>query len=120
MSLLLAQSGHGDCADECSLSGVKRTLASPTSRNGALWNVGPDHSGLMFANLITLAHFSVSSTMSLPNSTGVIDTGVQASSAKRAFNDASARAALISLSSFSMMSVGMFFGAPTPYQTLPS
>jgi hypothetical protein len=38
----------------------------------------------------------------------------------RAFNDASARAAFISLFSFSMMSVGMFFGAPTPYQTLPS
>src|SRR6516165_5418096 len=35
----------------------KRTLGSPKSPNGTLWNVGSDHSGLMLANLITLAHF---------------------------------------------------------------
>jgi hypothetical protein len=33
------------------------------SRNGALWNVGSDHSGLIPANLITFAHFSTSAVM---------------------------------------------------------
>jgi hypothetical protein len=41
------------------------------SRNGRLWNLAPaqssDHCGLMPANLITLAHFSVSSARCLPN-----------------------------------------------------
>ena len=45
------------------LSGVKRTLASPKSNHGTLWNVGSDHSGLMLANLITFAHFSTSAVM---------------------------------------------------------
>ena len=33
------------------------------SRNGTLWNVGSDHSGLMLANLITVAHFATSAVM---------------------------------------------------------
>jgi hypothetical protein len=43
---------------------------TPHSPYGALWNTGRDHSGLMFANFTTLAHFSVSSAMSLPKSAG--------------------------------------------------
>src|SRR6516164_861051 len=100
-------------------AGFVAAHASPFAER-TLRNVGLDYSGLIFAALITLAHFSVSSAMSSPTSTGVLDTGVQASSAKRVFNDALARAALISLFSFSTISVGMFFGAPMPYQTLPS
>jgi len=41
----------------------KRTLVSPKSRSGILWNVGSDHSGLMLANLITFAHFATSAVM---------------------------------------------------------
>jgi hypothetical protein len=33
------------------------------SLDGTLWNVGSDHSGFMFANLITFAHFSTSAVM---------------------------------------------------------
>ena len=40
-------------------------------------------------------------------------------SASRAFILGSARAALISLLSLSMISAGVFLGAPTPYQVLP-
>ena len=78
MSPFLAQSGHLDTLNLCLLLGVKRTccrhalmsafdtkrtLASPKSRNGTLWNVDSDHSGLMLANLITFAHFATSAVM---------------------------------------------------------
>jgi len=74
----MAQSGHCKTKFQCPLSGVKRTLigraamsafdpkrtlVSPKSRNGTLWNVGSDHSGLMLANLITFAHFATSAVM---------------------------------------------------------
>jgi len=55
-----------DARFRCPLSGVKRTSGgrgSPKSRNGTLWNVDSDHSGLMLANLITFAHFSTSAVM---------------------------------------------------------
>ena len=55
---------------------------------------GPDHSGLMPANLITLAHFSVSSAMSLPKSAGEPASTVPPNSASRAFILGSAIAAL--------------------------
>ena len=44
----------------------KRTLASPKSRNGTLWKRGSNglaYSGLMLANLITVAHFATSAVM---------------------------------------------------------
>ena len=78
VSPLLAQSGHSETELQCPLLGVKRTccrhalmsafdpkrtLASPKSRNGTLWNVDSDHSGLMLANLITVAHFATSAVM---------------------------------------------------------
>src|SRR6516162_3040330 len=68
----------------------------------------------------TFAHFSVSSAMNLPNSAGVIDIGTAPKSASRAFILGSARAALISLLSLSTISVGVFLGAPIPYQPLAS
>src|SRR4029077_4774374 len=83
-------------------------------------NGGADHSALMFAARITLPHLSVSLEMNLPNSAGVIDIGTAPKSASRAFILGSARAALISLLSLSMISVGVFLGAPIPYQPLAS
>jgi hypothetical protein len=68
-----------------------------------------DHSGLMFANLITLPHFSVSAAMNLPKSAGELTNGVAPMSESRAFILESARPALISLLSLSMISAGVFF-----------
>ena len=72
------------------------------------------HSGLMFAVRITLAHFSVSSAMSLPKSAGEPASTVPSRSASRALNLGSASAALISLLSLSTISAGVFLGAPRP------
>src|SRR5215475_11472791 len=55
-----------------SVGGTSR-VAGKDSRNGTLWNIWrdrADHSALMFAERITLAHFSVSSAISLPKSAG--------------------------------------------------
>src|ERR1700730_13669346 len=71
-------------------------------------------------NLTTLAHFSVSSTTNLANWAGVIDIGSAPRSASRAFNLGFTRAALISLLSFSTISLGAFFGTPTPAQNTDS
>ena len=74
----------------------------------------------MPANLITLPHFSVSSAMSLPKSAGEPASTVPPRSASRAFILGSARPALISLLSLSMISAGVSFGAPRPNQALAS
>jgi hypothetical protein len=61
-----------------------------------LWNVGATmtaYSALMLAARITLAHFSVSSATSFPNSAGVIGMGSPPSSARRACNFGSANTA---------------------------
>src|SRR2546427_2187012 len=76
--------------------------------------------GLAPENLTTLAHFSVSSAMSLPKSAGDPVSTVAPRSASRAFILGSERAALISLLSLSMVSAGVFRGAPTPYHELAS
>src|SRR5439155_19488261 len=76
--------------------------------------------GLMPANLTTLAHFSVSSAMSLPKSAGEPTSGVPPKSASLAFILGSARPALISLLSMSMISTGVPLGAPMPYHWLAS
>src|SRR5262247_2943253 len=81
---------------------------------------GRHHSGLMLAARITLAHFSVSSTMSLPNSAGVIGIGRPPNSASRALILASAMAALISLFNLSMISAGVLVGTPMPNQPVAS
>ena len=78
------------------------------------------HSALMPADLITLAHFSVSSAMNLPKSAGEPASTVPPRSASRALILGSARAALIPLLSLSTISTGVAFGAPTPNQKLPS
>src|ERR1700686_3729680 len=89
-----------------------------------IWNIRaydcPDHSGLMPAVLITLAHFSVSSAMSLPKSAGELESTVPPKAASRAFILGSAMTALISLFSLSMIAAGVFLGAPTPCQLLAS
>jgi hypothetical protein len=58
--------------------------------------------------------------MSLPKSAGEPDNAVPPTSASRAFILGSARLALISLLSFSTISAGVAFGAPTPNQALAS
>src|SRR5215475_13872408 len=75
------------------------------------------HSGLMLAARITLPHFSVSSAINLPKSAGESASAALPNSASRAFSLGSASAALISLLS---LSVGVFLGAPMPYQLLAS
>src|SRR5262245_8931616 len=81
----------------------------------------PDHSGLIPADWITLAHFSVSSAMSLPKSAGEPASTVPPRvSVRRALILGSARPALISLLSLSTMSAGVFLGAPTPKKVLAS
>src|SRR4051812_30289501 len=81
------------------------------SRDGINGILG-GHSGFMPENLTTLAHFAVSSAMSLPKSDGEPVRGTPPRSANRAFILGSASAALISLLSFSMISVGVLLGAP--------
>src|SRR5258707_122669 len=65
------------------------------------------HSALMFANLTTLPHFSVSSATSFPKSTGDPPAITCPSSAKRCFTFGSVRHALISLLSLLMTSAGV-------------
>src|SRR5262249_30210978 len=77
-------------------------------------------SALTSTNLTTLAHFSVSSAMNLPKSTGEPASAMPPSSARRAFNLGSTRPALMSLLSFSTGSAGVFLGTPTPYHWLVS
>src|SRR5262249_58077875 len=82
--------------------------------------LSPPQSALMPANLITFAHFSVSSAMNLPKSAGEPTSDVLPRSASRALMLGSARPALISLLSLSTTSAGVAFGAPTPNQLLAS
>jgi hypothetical protein len=78
------------------------------------------YSGLMLAARITLPHFSVSPARSFPNSAGERESTMPPKSASYAFILGLASAALISLLSLSTISVGVFLGAPTPYQPLAS
>jgi hypothetical protein len=93
------------------------------SRNGLMEHPpGADRLryALMMAARITLAHFEVSSAMSLPKSDGVPEIMVKPNSTKRATNLSSASAALISLLRRPVITLGVFCGAPMPYQTLAS
>src|SRR5262245_46964011 len=78
------------------------------------------HSGLMPANFTTLPHFSVSSAMSLPKSGAGHPSALPPDSTVRALILESARAALVSRFSLSMISMGVPLGAPRPNQTLAS
>src|SRR6516164_7175320 len=93
------------------------------SRNGCygiLDRDRADHSALMPANLITLAHFSVSAAMSLLKSAGKPASAGLPRSASCALILGSARPALISLLSLSITSVGVPLGEPKPDQPLAS
>ena len=81
---------------------------------------GNDQSALMPANFTTLAHFSVSSAMNFPKSSGVIGVGTPPRSASRSLIPGSARPVLISLLSLSTISMGVFLGAFMPNQVLAS
>src|SRR6266849_9610135 len=80
----------------------------------------PDHPGLMLAARITLPHFSVSSPMSLPKWAGDSASAVAPTSVSRALILGSARPALMSLLSLSMIAVDVFLGTVTPFQVLAS
>src|SRR5262245_20393281 len=82
-----------------------------------LWTV---HSGFIPAALRTLPHFSVSSAMNFPKPAGESAHIVAPNSAYRALILGSARPALISLLSLSMMSAGVFLGTAIPNQPLAS
>lgn len=77
-------------------------------------------SGLAPENLTTLAHLAVSSAMKRPNSAGVAAATVPPRSTSRDLNFGSARPALISRLSLSMISAGVPLGAPMPNQALAS
>src|SRR6202048_4299611 len=78
----------------------------------------PHYSGLMPASLITLAHFSVSSAMNLPNFAGVIGVDSTPKVKRRAFKSGAATPAVLSLLSLSMIVAGVPVGAQMPYQPL--
>jgi len=65
----------------------KRDISAPAVRRTKRYGMSPpgrDHSGLMFAARITLAHFSASSTINFPNAADVIDIGSTPKPASRA------------------------------------
>src|SRR5713101_9190935 len=109
-----------------SLSGFdpkRKSQVQRDSRNGT-YGISrllfSDHSGFAPENLITLAHFSVSSAMSLPKSAEEPGSTVPPRSANRAFSLGSARPALISALSFPTISDGAFVGALRPTHWLAS
>ena len=78
----------------------------------------PDQSALTPANLTTLAHFSVSSAMSLPKSAGEPGRAVAAQLGKPRLHLGIGESRLISV--LSLSTIGVFFGAPMPVQKLNS
>jgi hypothetical protein len=86
----------------------------------ALWNVDPfgcrPQSALMLAARITMPHFSVSATTSLPKAADEPESTAPAKSESRVFTLGSPRAALTSLLSLSTISTDVFLGAPKPSQ----
>src|SRR6516162_10998136 len=124
----MAQSVISRRRSKRSLLGVKRTsgdgdpfapkptcapaflLCKPSLKQVLQRKYSHHHSGLMPANFITLAHFSVSSAMSFLNWAGDLANGVAPRSASRPINLVSASAALISLLSASTISAGVSLG----------
>lgn len=99
------------CRCSCRRSSSWRSTSAPPARSASRsrqrssrrpkgsWNEARSaatHAGLMLALRITLAHFSVSSAISLVSSAGAIGMGAPPRSAKRSFIRGSARPALIS------------------------
>jgi Outer membrane efflux protein len=88
-----------------------------------LWNIIRNclsYSAFAPENLTTLAHFSVSAASISPKSVEDPGSIVAPMAANRAFMFASPRAALISALSLSMISAGVFLGAPMPFTALAS
>src|SRR5260370_809506 len=78
------------------------------------------YSTFMPANSATFFHFSVSATIIAPKASGGPTSGSPPSSIRRVLIAGSANTVLISLFSFSMISFGVFFGAPMPNSALAS
>src|SRR5262249_38336484 len=78
------------------------------------------HCALILPVRMPLAHFSVSATISFPNSAGDPTSTMPPRSASRVFMAGSASAAMTSLLSLSTISSGVFLGAATPYKLLAS
>src|SRR5262249_1175221 len=78
------------------------------------------HSGLIPADLITLAHLSVSSAIIFANAVGDKASGVAPRSESWALIWGSASTALTSRLSLSMTAIGVFRGAPKPCHALAS
>src|SRR5262245_19713949 len=102
----------------CLKSACWRTAAPRGSRNG--YGMSGLHSALMPANLTTLRHLSISSAINFPKSAGEPANIAAPRSVRRFFMLESTRAALISLLSFSTISVGVALGTAIPYQPLAS
>jgi hypothetical protein len=111
-TILPDQSGRGTKKSSAVQQGIVN------SGNGGISVAAGTYSGLMLAARITLPHFSVSSAISLPKSAGEPASTVPPRSAMRALILGSARPALISFLSLSMISMAVFLGAPRPYQAL--
>src|ERR1700726_1767845 len=113
---------HGHCRIAHDRSSPHKTVASPRLKNEAA--IGrfrrPPHSTCAPANLTTFSHFSVSAAIIAPKASGVEISGSPPSSVRRFFISGSASTALTSLLSFSMISGGVFFGAPMPNSALAS
>src|SRR6516225_8670205 len=101
------------------------SIISPQPAHRSMRNDGgtrffASYSALAPENLITLAHLSVSSAMRIVYSLGDSASISPPSSAMRVLIVGSARTALISRLSVSMISAGVFFGAPIPAHALVS
>jgi hypothetical protein len=98
----------------------------PSARAWCAPTTGPSaptrgQAALIFANLITLAHFSVSSAINSPKASGEPPMADALRSLSRARNFVSSRnALLISLLSLPITSDRVFFGAARPAQKLES
>src|SRR6516225_3624011 len=91
---------------------------APHEGRGGGW--GAAHSALIPAARITLPHFSVSSTMILPYSAGVIGTVTLPRSANCALSLGSLSPAFTSVLSLVIMSADVALGAPRPLRRLAS
>src|SRR5215471_8808356 len=94
--------------------------AHRSMRNDSGTRFFASYSALAPENLITLAHLSVSSAMRLVYSLGDSASISPPRSAMRVLITGSARTALISWLSVSMISAGVFFGVPIPAHALVS
>src|SRR5262245_24404450 len=75
---------------------------------------------LMLAAWITFAHFSLSTFISVANSSGVVPTGSRPSAARRSVVSGSAMILVISRLSAAIISLGVRAGTSTPTQPSPS